>query len=175
MIAKPRNDNPANAIETSAIPDDFVPMSLPVQKLAVPDIPGFHLHWFEGTPNRLSQAQRAYYTFVEPDDVQLSNTNIGDDLTDSGSTDMGTRVSLSAGRGAVTEAGQPLRLYLMKQPKHLWEHSQKLLEDRNEQIAATLRGGGQLTSNPHGQDNTYIPGAHRQAVENLFTRKTRRP
>jgi len=174
-IIVPKNDNPANTLETSAIPDDFVPMSLPVQKLAVPEMPGYHLHWFEGSPSRIAQAQKAYYTFVEDDEVRLNNTQVGDDLEKSGNTDMGSRISISAGRDAAGVNGQPLRLYLMKQPKHLWEHSQRLLEDRNEQIAATLRGGGQLGQNPHGNDQTYVPQQHRKAVENLFTRKTRRP
>jgi hypothetical protein len=40
---------PINPSNRSASPErKRIPMAVPVQKLSVPDIPGYHLHWFQG-------------------------------------------------------------------------------------------------------------------------------
>jgi hypothetical protein len=168
IVDAENNRSPANERVTSTEARSRIPMSLPVQKLAVPEIPGFHLHWMRGDAARIMQAQRAGYSFVTQDEVELANTGIANDTDNSGNTDMGTRVSIVSG-GDVDSGGQPERLYLMKLREEFWEEDQKVLADRNESIAQTLRGG----KNP-GQDapdGAYIPNAHRHAVENLFTRK----
>lgn len=159
------NQNPANSLVRRG-EGSRIPMSLPILKLDVPEIPGYHLHWMRGDAARLNQAQRAGYTFVEQDEVDLVATGLADDANASGNTDLGTRVSISAGGN--DEQGQNQRLYLMKLPLEYWEEDQKALEDRNEQIAAALRGG-----TPEGTaiEGAYIPEAHRKQVANLFTPK----
>ena len=69
--------NPANSFEKSSVDRTRVPMSTAQQKLSVPEIPGFHLHWMMGSPSRIAQAMKAGYTFVDPDEV--------DDFLDPGS------------------------------------------------------------------------------------------
>ena len=165
--------NPANAVEKAVPERTRIPMSLPQQKLAVPDIPGYHLHWMLGTPSRIAQAQRAGYEFVDEGEVDVANTGLADSATRSGNTDMGSRVSVVAG-GDMGQDGQEQRLYLMKIRLEWWEADQKVLEDRNEQIAASIRGGQDLAANPDGNENRYIPDAHKKGVAELFTRKTRR-
>jgi hypothetical protein len=132
--------NPANEEEIFVIPADFQPMTLPKGRLSAPDRPGWHRHWFRGSPDRLEQARRAYYQFVKPEDVRLNNFDLGGDATQSGNTDLGTRVSVVAGDD-LDNSGQPSRLYLMECRQELFAESQKLLADRNEQIATALRGG----------------------------------
>jgi len=149
-----------------------IPMSMPQLKLEVPEIPGYHLHWFLNTPGRISRALAAGYTFVEDDEVDIVNTGLANDRSASGNTDLGTRVSISAG-SAPGDDGQEQRLYLMKIPEEWWEEDQAELNGRNEQIAATLRGGGDVEGNPHGADNRYIPEAHRRTMASLFTPKRR--
>lgn len=149
-----------------------IPMSVPVQKLAVPEIPGYHLHWFIDNPARIMQAQRAGYEFVETDEVDIVNTGLADDASSSGNTDLGSRVSLSAGQ-TLSEQGQPQRLILMKIRQEWWEEDQKKLEERNESIAATLRGGRDTGANPNGNENRYIPEYAKQQVANMFTPKRR--
>ena len=162
--------NPANPVAKKLSETTRIPMSVPRQKLAVPDIPGYHLHWMRGDQARLQQAIQAGYVFVEDDEVSVVNTNVANDVSSSGNTDMGSRVSIISGSD-VDHKGNPSRLYLMKLKQEWWDADQKLLEDRNEQIAATLRGGAITGSNPYGSDNQYIPQSHRNAAANLFTRK----
>lgn len=166
-----QKQNPANSVEKTTADRQRVPMSLPMQKLAVPDIPGYHLHWMNGTPARIGQALKAGYEFVDPDEVNIANFGLADDASKSGNSDMGSRVSVGSG---TDEKGGEARLYLMKIKEEWWQEDQKRLESRNEQIAATIRGGS-LDGGPGG-DNThnYIPEANRKSVANLFTPKHRR-
>ena len=90
-----------------------------------------------------------------------------------GNTDMGTRVSIVSGQD-VGQDGQANRLYLMKIRQDWWEEDQAKLEDRNEQIATTLRGGADVGNNPNGSENRYVPESHKKNVAELFTRKSRR-
>lgn len=164
--------NPANSFEKSSVDRKRVPMSTATQKLTVPEIPGFHLHWMMGSPSRIAQAMKAGYTFVDPDEVDVVNTGLADDASKNGNTDMGSRVSLVAGSDT-GEDGKEQRLYLMKLPLEYWEEDQRALESKNEQVAATLRGGGDTAANPNGSENRYIPDANRKSVANLFTPKRR--
>lgn len=169
-MARLSNDNPA------ALPKKHdrtrIPMSMPLQKLQVPDIPGYHLHWMNGTPARIAQALKGGYTFVDPEEADVVNTGLADSANASGNTDMGSRVSIVAGGGA-GEDGKEQRLYLMKLPLELWEEDQRALESRNEQVAASIRGGQDTSANQYGSDNRYIPEAARKNVANLFTPKRR--
>lgn len=164
-----KTQNPANSEKNERT---RIPMSIPQQKLAVPDIPGYHLHWFNGNASRIQQALRAGYEFVDPSEVDVTNTGLADDVSKSGNSDMGSRVSIISGNDTDVDGSVP-RLYLMKIRQEFWEEDQKTLEDRNEQIAATLRGGGDVAGNPNGGENRYIPEAHRKGVANMFTPKRR--
>jgi len=158
--------NPANKPAKAMEAKSRIPMSIPQQKLAVPEIPGFHLHWMAGNPARISQALRAGYKFVDNDEVDLTVTGLADDASKTGNSDLGSRVSVGSG---LDERGEENRLYLMKIEEEFWQEDQKALEARNEQLAATIRGGS-----PNGAGDTsnrYIPEAHRRGVENLFTPK----
>lgn len=161
--------NPANGPEAAKIPEGWIPMSIPHTKLSVPDIPGFHLHWMLGTPDRIRQAHQAGYTFVEQDEVFSPNRSLASGDAAGGNTDMGSRVSVVA--GGDEQNGQPVRLVLMKCPEHLWLASQKLIEDQNDRVADALRNGN-LGGQPQGADtsNRYIPkGAGNR---NIFTKRT---
>lgn len=150
-----------------------VPMSMPQQKLSVPDIPGYHLHWMSGEPSRIAQALKAGYEFVDPEDTAVNNFGLADDASKSGNSDMGSRVSIIAGSDTGAD-GQAPRLYLMKIKQEWWEEDQQILESRNEQVAASLRGGQDVSANQYGTDQRYIPDAHRKGVASLFTPKNRR-
>lgn len=117
-----------------------IPMSVPRQKLAVPDIPGYHLHWMLGTPERLDQAKKAGYVPVEADEVDVTNTSLADGDASSGSTDMGSQVSIVAG-GDTDRQGQSVRLILMKIKQEWWDEDQKLLEKKSDDLVTTLRSG----------------------------------
>lgn len=170
-----KQTNPANNVKQDRSERTRVPMSLPLQKLAVPEIPGYHLHWIMGSPSRIAQAIKGGYEFVNDDEVDVVNTGLANDPRESGNTDMGSRVSVIAGSDT-GEDGREQRLYLMKIKEEWWQEDQELLAQRNEQVAAAIRGGRHVGANPHSRgpdDNLYVPEAHQKAVANLFTPKRR--
>lgn len=168
-------NNPANGIED--LPKDFVPMTSATLRLQVPHKDGWHRHWFRGTPERIQRARQAGYRFVDKTDpsVSVRNFDLGGSEAEDGSTDLGSRVSVISGDDIGSD-GQPGRLYLMECPQHYYEAAQKILADRNESVAAAIRGGttGAGSNGETGSDvgKRYTKGE----VPNLFTpNKQRRP
>lgn len=132
--------NPASAPRREATSAGRIPMSVPQLKLEAPDIPGFHCHWMLGTEARITQAKRAGYTFVEPDEVALNYRGIGDDPTEGGNTDMGSLVSVVAG-GDVDRGGNAVRLVLMKLRSEWWDDDQRALEKSSDALIEALKAG----------------------------------
>ena len=164
--------NPANAPEKRKREATRIPMSVPQLKLEVPEIPGFHLHWFLGS--NIHRAQRAGYTFVEDDEVDLVNMGLADDASRSGNTDLGSRVSAFAG-GLVEGTPEPQRLYLMKLPQELRDEDVLALEAVNERIAAALRGGQNPSNVAGGPEETPQDRQRRylKTGQDLFMKKRR--
>lgn len=174
MSTLEQQQNPANALKTAvktAAERKRVPMSVPVQKLQVPDIPGYHLHWFTGNEGRIQQAIQAGYEFVDRKEVGLNYVGIGSNSATSGNTDMGSHVSIASG-SAVDGTNQPVRLILMKIKQEWWDEDQKVLEARNDQVALSLRGGdtGQDMAPDRGERHRYVD-PRRTAIPDLFTKK----
>jgi hypothetical protein len=150
--------NPSNAPATAKPERTRIPMSVPQQKLAVPEIPGYHLHWMLGRPDRIAQAMRAGYSFVNQGEVDLNTWGLANGEDSNGNTDLGSRISQISG---LSEDGKEAgRLYLMKLPLELWEQDQATLAQRNERVAATLRGDQGFTEGISGDvdtKNRYVP------------------
>jgi len=156
----------------------YIAMSVPKQRLSAPDIPGYHTHWVMGMPDRIQQAMQAGYTWVDQDEVNLTNFDLAGDGRPIGGTDLGTRVSTVAG-GLYEGTMQPQRLYLMKIPQWLWEKHQAVLGDVNENIAAALRGDRpSFTSTPvdanagRGQDFSHRYQPEKQQKKTMFHKRT---
>lgn len=161
--------NPANVAESRLPGRDRIPMSLPQQKLATPEIPGFHLHWMRGDPQRIAAALRAGYAFVEQDEVDLNTIGLGEGDNASGHQDLGSRVSFISGKA---EDGGVERLYLMKLPQEYWEQDQAAAGRRQEGIAATLRGDKGLSAPGEDNSNRYA-GKESSENRNIFLPKRR--
>ncbi len=131
--------NPANTIAQQTIPDDYIPMSAPIQRLQVPEKDGYVRYWFRGDAGRIQRALQAGYQFVDPSEVKTNNFDLGGDAKKSGNTDLGSRVSIIT--GDQTFDGQPSRLYLMEIPEELYEKGQQFLRNANEAVASALRSG----------------------------------
>jgi hypothetical protein len=129
-------------------------MSVPRQRLEVPEIPGYHTHWMRGTPDRIAQAHKAGYEYVDQQEVSLANFGVADAGEESLGTDMGSRVSVIAG-GGDTDSGQATRLYLMKIREEWWIEDQEGLERRSEALAQTLRGEKAMDGNPYAGQSKY--------------------
>ena len=173
MAAKMQASNPSVAPGKPAAERKRIPMTLPQQRLSVPEIPGFHLHWMRGTSERIAQAEAAGYQFVDTQEVELNALAIGGDASKGGNDDMGSRVSRIAGGGDVDGGGNAVRLYLMKQPMEYYLADQKLLEERNESIANTLTQNfrtGQVGGPAGDPSNRYVDAA-RTKLPTMFTKK----
>lgn len=154
--------NPADK-SSAASPSERkrIPMSVPQARLAVPDIPGYHMHWFRGEAGRIQRAMQAGYEFVDEGEVQVNNRLLGLDPIKSGNTDMGTRVSQIAGGDDIDATGQATRLYLMKIKQELWEEDQKALTEPGSRLDGVRKGllGGTLGSDnqaPGDRAQTYL-------------------
>jgi len=158
--------NPANAktVAPKAAPAR-IPMSVPVQRLQVPEIPGFHTHWMRGTPERMQQALQAGYVPVKAEEVAVNYRGLADNPEVGGNTSLGSSVSISAGRADAN--GQPIRLILMKLPAALWDEDQAAIAAQQDKVADTLRTGSGAV--PQGADvsNRYQGAQNR----NIFTRR----
>jgi len=148
-----------------------IPMSVPVQKLEVADMPGFHLHWFTGSPDRIQRALDGGYEFVDEREMQINNVSIGGDSAVSGNTDMGSRVSIVSGQ-EVGKDGQPVRLILMKIRSEWWDEDQKLVEQRNTKVRDSLMGGmvGAEQDKPGDAQHRYVD-PKRSAIPDFFKSK----
>lgn len=127
-----------------------------------------------GTKQRIAQALDAGYEFVDSSEVNLTETSLGSSIDSTGSTDLGSRVSISAGSD-IGPDGTEVRQYLMKLRQEFWDEDQKVIAQRNEQVAASIRGGRSTgEANPHGDENRYVPESSKTVMANLFTPKHRR-
>ena len=164
--------NPATKPEALKAERKRIPMSVPVQSLEVPDVPGFHQHWFEGTTARLQRALDGGYEFVDERDVDLNAVGLGGDSSVSANTDMGSRVSVVSGQ-EVGPDGQAIRLVLMKIKQEWWEADQQLVEDRNTGVRDALLGGmvGSEQDAPGDAAHRYVDQS-RSSVPEFFKPKS---
>lgn len=166
--------NPANAPAKRVTEATRIPMSVPQLRLEVPEVPGYHLHWFLG--QNVPRAMKAGYEFVEEDEVEVNNLGVANSKTDSGSTDMGTRISQLAG-GLQAHSAEPQRLYLMKLRREWRDKDVQALEAVNEKIAVQLRGGdapalggaGGPSEDPRDRASRYL-----KKGQDIFYPKTRK-
>ncbi len=168
--------NPANKDTKPTVAErKRIPMSVPQARLAVPDVPGYHLHWFRGEAGRIQRALAAGYEWVEEDEVSLNSRILGGTPLDKGNTDLGTRVSQVAG-GDIGNDNQPVRLYLMKIKEELWRQDQKALEGEGSQldrVRSSLLGGliGAESQSNEDRKQTYVD-PKRTKVPEFFNRKS---
>lgn len=148
-----------------------IPMSVPVQKLEAPEIPGYHLHWFISSTERIQRALEGGYEFVDHREMKINNVSLGGDSAASGNTDLGSRVSVLSGQ-EIGKDGQPTRLVLMKIKQEWYEEDQKLIDAQNERVAASIRGGQLGADKERGGDavHRYVDKSRTQ-IPDLFRPK----
>lgn len=128
--------NPANAPAKRKQEVERIPMDVARLKLAVPELPGYYMYWHLG--KNVSAALRAGYTHVDDTEVEVEQMGLANDRAETGSTDLGSRISVSAGASGDEEEE---RLYLMKLPMEHHEADMRQKTARNEEIAVQLRAG----------------------------------
>lgn len=164
-------NNPANAPAKRVTEKGRIPMSIPLQRLAVPEIPGYYTRWFTGTSQRIASALRAGYEFVGRDEVELEEVGLA---SLEGNADMGTRVSVISGQDGAAKDGEN-SLILMKLREDLRQSDLLEMDNNNERVAAALRNGGQADNGESSVDAAlrYIPRDHRQQVAGILQPKKR--
>lgn len=165
LAAQMQKSNPATP--PARVPATRIPMALPTLKLAIPEIPGYVCHWFRGNQQRINQALQAGYEFVERGEVEVNHAGLANSYDSDGNSDLGTRVSVSA--GSEGDSDNTSRLYLMKIRKEFWEEDEAAVQANHEQIAAQLRGDKGLSQAGQDTSNRYTRGENR----NMF--QPRRP
>lgn len=161
--------NAANRPGKSDAERKRIPMSVPVSKLEAPNIPGYHLHWFNGTPDRIARAQAGGYEFVHENEVRVNSVGLGADSTASGNTDLGSQVSVVGGK-ELDGKGNPVRMLLMKIKQEWYEEDQKLVDQRNDKVAQSLAGGilGADQAQDRGDVHLRYVGASRTKIPDMF-------
>jgi hypothetical protein len=154
----------ANAPQRQITEATRVPMNLPNLKLAVPEVPGYYLYWHLG--KNVKAALRAGYTHVEDDELDVVQHGVANSAAESGSSDMGSRISILAGGSVADDDPEPARLYLMKLPMEWHEQDTEALGKKNEAIAAALRGGALGSENDPDRAKRVM-----KAGQDLFVRK----
>jgi hypothetical protein len=144
-----------------------IPMSVPQRKLEVPLIEGYHLHWIK--ESNIGRALAAYYTFVGDDEVELNQRNPGTDTETTGNTDLGARVSITAG---IAENGKPERLYLMKLEEEYWLADKLAIDTRNAQVMGSIFRGEKILDSDRAKDtsNRYVDQERTSFRPALFNR-----
>lgn len=117
------------------LPANFTrkPFGSHVQKLKYPDRPGFHRHWFNDTPGRISRALEAGYKHVQGAD--------------------GKNVARTVG---VAAQGGGQTAFLMEIPIQWWKEDQAVKDRARDELDAKIRRGVIAGSTP-GQDGVYLP------------------
>jgi hypothetical protein len=145
-----------------------IPMSVPTRKLEVPDMPGWHLHWF--TEKNVPRALQAAYEFVDINEVPTHQAVLGSDVSSSGTADLGSRVRVLSGVG---EFSRPEYLVLMKLREEYWLEDRAKIDARNaERLGVIFRGekildSDQMQVSSDDQALRYVKTA-------LFNRPTRK-
>lgn len=170
----PQAANPANSRVVTA--ENRVPMSLPLQKLDMPKIPGFHTHWMRSDPSRILQATRAGYTFVTQEDLDeigavVHNFDTAGDASASGNSDMGSRISVLSGNEQDAN-GRPVRLVLMKLPQAWRDADMKAQAEKADATVNALRSEQgvsqeEAAKRQHDTSNRYRGEANRT----IFTKR----
>jgi hypothetical protein len=169
-VAKAKPNPSADSVAEAAKPAarKRIPMSVPIRKLEVPEIPGYHMHWF--LEKNVPRALQAAYEFVDFNEVPTSQTGLGNDVRSSGSADLGDRIRVLSGVG---ENSHPEYLVLMKLPEEFWLEDRKKIDELNaSRLSVIFRGekildSDELKVSSDDQALRYVKTA-------LFNRPTRK-
>lgn|SRR5574341_513346 len=160
-------DNPT--ADRKQAPRQRVPLSVPRAKLAVPEIPGFHCHWFINSEARIHAALQAGYDFVNKGETVVPNHGLATGDEDAtGGTDLGSRVTVVS--GSSVENGQAVRLVLMKIPLEWRNEDMKAREAQSDKLVEALRSGRVADGMQASADltNRYTGASNR----NIFRKRT---
>lgn len=118
-----------------------IPLSTAVRKMEVQPIDGYYLYWFK--ESNIPAALDAGYEFCHRDEAHVNQMGVAADRSASGSTDLGTRVSIM---GSLTSSptGGPERAYLMKLRQEWRDEDKAKIDERNASIVSGIFQGERI-------------------------------
>src|SRR5271170_3704769 len=111
-----------------------IPMSTAQRKMEVAAIDGFYLYWFAET--NIPAALQAGYEFVDRSETNMIQVGVANDKSNSGNTDLGTRVSMIGSLSG--PQGGPERAYLMKLRQEWRDEDRAEIDSRNAAIVSGI-------------------------------------
>lgn len=137
-----KDTKPVQAAPTEAVrARKRIPMSVARRKLEVPEIPGYHCHWF--LESNVPAAIQGWYEFVKSDEVSLNPSNVATDSSISGNADLGTNICVLGNKTSGANGG-PEMLYLMKIKLEYYNEDQKADDARDEAILSGIFRGEKI-------------------------------
>lgn len=130
--------------------DNRVPFGSFTQRLAYPERPGYHRHWFNDSPGRIMRALMAGYKHVQDHDGKNVERPVG----------------TAIGGGA-------LRGFLMEIPDDWWVKDMALTQKNVDRIDRDIRRGE--VEGKVGKDGRYIPRQRPIKIEAADHRKKAQP
>ena len=162
--------NPANRVATEPAKRARIPMSVPMRRLEVPELAGYHLHWF--VDRNVPRAQQAGYEFVASRDIPVNQHGVATSRTVSGNADLGSHISQI---GGTAEGGGSEYLHLMKIREEWWLEDHKILEDRNASVMQAIFRDEQIAgADKHAPEDKGLTYVRSDTNVPLFQRKTRK-
>ena len=148
-----------------------IPMSVALRKLEVPELPGYHLHWF--LESRVPRAIQGGYTLVQDGEVPINQRSVGTDSLISGNGDLGGGVKIV---GGTAEGGGAEYLVLMKIPQEWFDEDQAALRNRhNDTIGSIFKGEEILGSEKDAEEDEGTRYVNRERTKKaLFSRTPRK-
>ncbi len=169
-VLKPTN--PANSAPQAKGERKRVPMSVPMRRLEVPEIPGYHSHWVKEA--NIPRALAAFYEFVDFNEVPVNQRSIGTSTELSGNASLGSHVEIPAG---TNEQGKPENLVLMKLKEEYWlEDREKIDTDHATRLGGIFRGErivGAETDSADDRGSRYVDKERTKAVFQRPVRKAK--
>lgn len=111
-----------------------IPMSTATRKMEVAPIDGYYLYW--AAEINIPAMLQAGYEFVDRGETNMVNLGLGADRSNSGNTDLGTRVSM-IGSLQGPQGGME-RAYLMKLRQEWRDEDRAAIDDRNAQVMKAI-------------------------------------
>jgi hypothetical protein len=162
--------NPTISLVKDTAAKKRISMSTPTRRLEVPEIAGWHLHWF--LENRVPRALQAGYIFVEFDELPVNQRGIANDTTVSGNMDLGSRVRQIGGRD---ESGEPEHLVLMKLKEEWWLEDRAAIDEKNARMMSSIFRDEQILGAEKDilddQGTRYVDRSRTKALFNRPPRK----
>jgi len=164
--------NPANDSVTAfgVSRESRVAINVPDRRLEVPEIEGYHLHWFLET--NIHKAKKAGYEFVGPAEAPEADRTIGGRSPGSHGESLGG--DLVTQIGGTDKDGQPVQLVLMKIRQEWYLDDQRRIAQRNRAVLDQIFRKKQPLREPGESETDFAQRYTREAAFDMSNGRFRK-